>query len=36
MRLLRGGFTVVAKKEADGGFGKPGAVVTCVFAGGCR
>ena len=36
MELLRGGFTVVAKKgAANGGFGKLGSAVTCVFAGGC-
>jgi hypothetical protein len=35
MKLLRGGFTVVAKKDADGGFAKLGSAVTGVFAGGC-
>jgi putative phosphoserine phosphatase / 1-acylglycerol-3-phosphate O-acyltransferase len=35
MKLLRGGFTGVAKKEADRGFRKLGSAVTSAFAGGC-
>jgi putative phosphoserine phosphatase/1-acylglycerol-3-phosphate O-acyltransferase len=35
MKLLRGGFTGVTQKEADGGFRKLGSAVTWFFAGGC-
>jgi hypothetical protein len=35
MKLLRGGFTGVARKEADGGCRKLGSAVTWAFAGGC-
>jgi len=35
MKLLRGGFTGVAKKEADSACGKLGSAVTWAFAGRC-